>query len=155
MGEVHTLEHVAVIVTDLERSKHFYHDLLGLDVIQYVFHDGGPVGDLFATGPTHLKEYRLRPPKGPGPATGPGFTIDLIQFATPKGEIRAPAINEVPTAHFAFGVPDIAAAYERLKAAGVAFVSPPVVFPEEEGGWRVVFARDPDGFLVELTEMRQ
>ena len=57
-------------------------------------------------------------------------------------------------AHFAFGVTDLQATYERLVAAGVEFaVSPPVTFPEAEGGWRVVFFRDPDGHLLELTQV--
>ena len=84
---------------------------------------------------------------------GPGFTIDLIQWVRPKGEVKRPLINDIPSAHYAFGVRDLQATHDRLKAAGAEFVSPPVVFPEEEGGWRVLFFRDPDGFLLELIQI--
>ena len=155
MGGVLALEHIAILVSDLERSKHFYVDLLGLEVIGYVEHAGGAIDEMAATEGVDMIEYRLRAPKGPGPAGGgPGFTIDIVQWVRPEGEARSPLINDVPTAHCAFGVKDLQATYDRLKAAGVEFVSPPVTFPEEEGGWRVLFFRDPDGFVLELIEVQ-
>jgi len=154
MSEVLNLEHIAVIVSDLERSRHFYQDLLGLNVIEYVEHGGQALSDMFGLDDVHEIEYRMRAPKGPGPeGKAPGFTIDLIRHTKPKGAIRWPAVNDIPTGHFAFGVKDLRATYERLKAAGVEFVSPPVTFPEEEGGWKVLFFRDPDGFLLELVQV--
>jgi extradiol dioxygenase family protein len=42
--------------------------------------------------------------------------------------------------------------YDRLVKEGVEFVTPPVQWPAEEGGWRVLFLYDPDGNLLELTE---
>jgi len=156
MGGVLALEHIAIMVSDLERSKHFYADLLGMDVIEHVEHDGGAIDEMTATEGVYMIEYRLRAPKGPGPAGGgPGFTIDLIQWVRPKGEVKPALINDIPGAHFAFGVKDLQGTYERLKAAGVEFVSPPVTFPEEEGSWRVLFFRDPDGFLLELIEVQE
>jgi catechol 2,3-dioxygenase-like lactoylglutathione lyase family enzyme len=154
MTEVQALEHIALIVSDLERSRHFYADLLGLHVLEHVAHDGGAIDEMSATEGVYMTEYRMRPPKGPGPADGgPGFTIDLIQWVRPEGEMKPPAINDIPSAHFAFGVKDLQATYERLMAESVEFVSPPVTFPEEEGGWRVLFLRDPDGFLLELIQI--
>jgi catechol 2,3-dioxygenase-like lactoylglutathione lyase family enzyme len=154
MSEVMALEHIAIMVSDLERSKHFYADLLGLEVLEYVEHDGGAIDEMTATEGVFMIEYRLRPPQGPGPAGGgPGFTIDLIQWVRPRGDVKRPLINDIPGAHYAFGVRNLQATYDRLKAAGVEFVSPPVIFPEEEGGWRVLFLRDPDGFLLELIQI--
>lgn len=153
MGEVLALEHIAVMCSDLERSKHFYADLLGLNVVGYVYHDGGAIDKMTATKGVYMTEYRLRAPGGPGTAEGPGFTIDLIQWVRPAGEVKRPLINDIPGAHFAFGVKDLVATYERLHAAGVEFVSDPVIFPDEEGGWRVIFLRDPDGFLLELVQV--
>ena len=44
------------------------------------------------------------------------------------------------------------ATYERLKAEGVEFVSPPVRFAGE-GEWHVLFFYDPAGNLLELNEI--
>jgi catechol 2,3-dioxygenase-like lactoylglutathione lyase family enzyme len=156
MGEVLALEHIAIQVSDLEKSRHFYGDILGLNVLEHVQHDGGAIDQMTATKGVKMIEYRCRAPKGPGPAKGPGFTIDLIQWATPKSKVKKPKINDVPSAHFAFGVKDLTATVKRLRAAGVEIVSerPPVVFPPEEGSWKVIFFRDPDGFLLELIEVQ-
>jgi catechol 2,3-dioxygenase-like lactoylglutathione lyase family enzyme len=154
MGEVLALEHVALIVSDLESSRHFYQDVLGLDNIERVEHAGPALEKMFGLKGVDEIEYRMRAPRGPGPGgRAPGFTIDLIQHRAPKGAQRRPSVNEIPTAHFAFGVKDLQATYERLKAQGVDFVSPPVTFPEEEGGWKVLFFRDPDGYLLELVQV--
>ena len=154
MGEVKALEHIAIMVSDLERSKEFYSDLLGLEVIGDPEHDGGAIDEMCATEGVYMKEYRLRAPEGPGPAGGgPGFTIDLIKWVRPEGAVTRPLINDIPTAHYAFGVADLQATYDRLKAKGVEFVSPPVTFPPEEGSWKVLFFKDPDGFLLELIEV--
>ena len=58
----------------------------------------------------------------------------------------------MPSVHICFGVEDVPATYERLKAAGVEFVSPPVRFTGE-GEWHVFFFYDPDGNLLELNEI--
>lgn len=155
-GEVLTCEHVGHYVSDLERSKDFYIGLLGLKEVSYVEHDGGSVEIMCATKDMFIGEYRARPPKGPGPAGEVfGFTLDLIEWVTPRGAVKRPIVNEIPAGHFCFGVKDVWASYERLKAAGVEFISPPVTFPEEEGGWKVVSFYDPDGLLLELTEIQE
>ena len=91
MTEVLALEHAAIHVSDIEKSRHFYQDLLGLDVVTYVEHEGGAIAELCAIEGTYLKEYRMRPPKGPGPAgKAPGFTLDLLQIARPAGQFGGP-----------------------------------------------------------------
>ena len=52
--------------------------------------------------------------------------------------------------HIAFDVTDIDAEYERLKAAGVEFISPP---QKLGAGCASCYLYDPDGNLVELQEI--
>lgn len=51
------------------------------------------------------------------------------------------------------------AAYENLRAQGVEFLSAPVTFDLgadwDYGPLKVVFFKDPDGFILELMEMPQ
>ena len=58
---------------------------------------------------------------------------------------------------FATGVNDLEAAHKELTEKGVEFVSEPVVFDLGEewdyGALKVVFLKDPDGFIIELMEM--
>jgi catechol 2,3-dioxygenase-like lactoylglutathione lyase family enzyme len=153
-GEVLTCEHVATTVGDLDRSRHFYIDLLGLEEVSYVEHHGGQVEVMCQTPGMIIREYRTRPRGGPGPAGKEhGFTLDLIEWVTPRGKHLPPPMNQIPVGHFCFGVEDIYASYEQMKEAGVEFISPPVTWPKDEGGWTAVSFHDPDGLLLELVQL--
>ena len=154
MGSI-TIDHVAVMVSDLERSLRFYRDILGLEVVTPEEHGGGPVDEMTAMKDTHVREYRMRPPggvNGHSRSADFGFTFDLIEWTSPKSPTGRQPIHHVPSAHFCFGVEDVPAIYERLKAAAVEIVSPPVRF-SGEGEWHVLFFYDPDGNLLELNEV--
>ena len=153
MGRI-TMDHVAVMVSDLDRSLKFYRDILGLEVVTPEEHGGGPVDEMTAMKDTHVREYRMRTPGGVNGHTanpGFGFTFDLIEWVSPKSPTGRQPIHHVPSAHFCFGVEDVPATYERLKAAGVEIVSPPVRF-SGEGEWHVLFFYDPDGNTYMLAE---
>ena len=147
MSKVLVLDHVAVMVTDVEASCRFYRDLLGLDVEIKVSHGGWPVETMAQLPGGAIVEYRMRAPQTPG------ITIDLIEWVTPKSPVGRHAIHHVPSAHIAFGVDDLQAIYDHLVTQGVEFVTPPVVWPPDEGGWRVLFLYDPDGNLLEFIEV--
>lgn len=149
------IDHVAVMVSDLEKSLHFYRDLLGLEVVSPEEHIDGPISEMTAMSKVHMREYRLRAPggiHGHSRNDGAGFTFDLIQWLNPPSPVERYPLNHVPSAHICFGVEDVQATYERLNAAGVEFVSPPVHF-SGEGEWCVLFFYDPDGNLLELNQI--
>ena len=52
--------------------------------------------------------------------------------------------------HIAITVPDIDAALEELAAQGIEPEKPP--YTVREGGARLCFVRDPDGYRIELLE---
>jgi lactoylglutathione lyase len=52
--------------------------------------------------------------------------------------------------HIAIGVPDVAAACDRLRAAGVKIVREPG--PVKFGTTVIAFIEDPDGYRIELIE---
>jgi len=58
---------------------------------------------------------------------------------------------DVGLRHIAFDVTDIDSEYERLKAAGVEFLSEPQSL--DGVGLRSVYMRDPDGNIVEMQEV--
>jgi len=147
MGKLRVLDHIAVMVSDLEKSYHFYHDLLELDVEAKVAHGGWAVETMAQLPGGDIVEYRMKAPETPG------VTIDLIEWVTPKSPVGRHAIHHVPSAHICFGVDNLQEVYDRLVKEGVEFVTPPVIWPPEQGGWKVLFFYDPDGNLLELTEV--
>jgi lactoylglutathione lyase len=52
--------------------------------------------------------------------------------------------------HFAIGVPDMAAALQRLEAVGASLEMPAKILVP--GGPQVVFIKDPNGYSVELIQ---
>ncbi|MCE2395480.1 VOC family protein, partial [Candidatus Poribacteria bacterium] len=85
------IDHVAVMVSDLEKSLHFYRDLLGLEVVSPEEHSDGPISEMVAIPKVHMREYRLRAPGGIHGHTrndGPGFTLDLIQWLNPTSPVE-------------------------------------------------------------------
>ena len=98
-----TLDHLAVMVSDLEKSLHFYRDLLGFEVLSPEEHNGGPLDEMVDIQGVHMREYRLVPPGGVNGyqrnhSTGQ-ITLDLIQWLTPKSLPQRYPINHVPSAH--------------------------------------------------------
>lgn len=124
---VKSLDHVTLVVTDLERSAAFYVDLLGMRRVERpVF---GFPGLWFQAGTTqihlilkHEKSSYAGLPDAP-PEAGAGRVF-----------------------HFAFEVADCHAAVERLKSAGVR-VRGTGLRPD---GCHQVWCYDPDGHVVEL-----
>ena len=147
MGRLRTLDHIAVMVSDLERSRHFYADLLGLDVKVKVAHGGWAVETMADLPGAAIVEYRTYAPETPG------ITIDLIEYVSPKSPVGRHAVHHVPSSHICFGVDDLQGLYDRLVTEGVEFVSPPVHWPPDQGSWVVLFLRDPDGNLLELVDL--
>lgn len=125
--QVQSLDHVTLVVKDLEQSRQFYVDGLGMrEVPRPAFSFPGA---WFQAGATLIHLIGEHP--GGSPAGNP-----LAE------EFRTTRSN-----HFAFLVDDVEAAYIRAKELGLQIVSPPKSRPD---GFVQVFLNDPDGFVVEL-----
>jgi len=125
--QVKCLDHVTIVVKDLERSRQFYVDVLGMDEVKrpgFSFK-----GSWFQAGTTQIHLILEHADSGPA-----GIFV-------PKH------LASSRTHHFAFEVEDSEAAHERLIELGVPIVSPPKKRPD---GAVQVFVTDPDGHVVEL-----
>lgn len=120
--------HVAVICSDYARSKRFYTQVLGLEVLAEAYR---------AERDSYKLDLRLPD----------GTQIELFSFPNP------PARPSYPEAcglrHLAFEVADVSAAITHLEAHGVN-VEPLRV--DEFTGKRFTFFADPDGLPLELYE---
>jgi len=116
-----------LVVSDLERSKAWYLDVLGAEL--YGEYGGTSVVLSF------LGAWLLL-------VTGGGPTEDkpTVSFAAPVDPDRVDHA-------FTIRVADCHAAYEDLRARGAEFLTPPV----EHGRETRAFFRDPDGHLFEIS----
>lgn len=122
------LAHIGIRVHDLERSVQFY-ALLGFTKTI------GPVGPEPVAILDHPSGVEINLILNAPSGTAPNILMDVPE--------KHPGIT-----HIALLCPDIAAAKERLVAAGVT-VSGPVQFMP---GHRGIFARDPDRNVIELHQ---
>ena len=119
--------HVAVICADYERSKRFYTEILGFQVIAETYR-------------VARQSYKLDLRSG-------DCQIELFSFPDPPPRPSTPEAQGLR--HLAFEVEDVAAAARELQAKGVA-VEP--VRVDELTGKHFTFFQDPDGLPLELYQ---
>ena len=140
-------DHVAVTVSDLDRSLAFYCDLLGLQRAGNHDLEGETISRMTGKERVHMRVVRLLCPQTPG------IHIDLQQYLDPPGKQSDSKLGDVANGHFCVEVDDIEKASEQLKAKGVEFFSDPVDFDLEDAGKiSCVFFLDPDGYVLELVD---
>lgn len=138
------IHHVGISVTKLERSIEFYTELLDMEVAAPPFPLSGALLEQVTALP-HLQGRMAVVRKG-------SLLIELFEFTRPTPAIKDPnyPLSNHGISHFGIEVDNVAAAYERLSAAGVLFHSPVMRF---ERGVQATYGRDPDGNVFELLEM--
>jgi len=148
------VSHVAIGVSDMDRSLRFYRDLLGLrltlDTMERI---GGAMGPLFARSQKgERRAAYLRFDEGP-------HASFLVLSQNPGGPSGEPLkIDQVGVHHFSFWVDDLRERIEKLKAAGVKILLPPTesdtaAYGEPPGGKVLTtLFQDPDGTIVQFDQ---
>lgn len=147
------VSHIAIGVSDMEKALHFYRDLLGLRVTLDTMEDVGGLPALFRD--PHKGKRRavyLRWEDGPEAS----FIVLSAPVGPPSG---APIkLDQVGIHHFSFWVKDLRAKVEKLQAAGVPILLPPLEADTaaygEAPGRKVLTClfQDPDGIIVQFDE---
>jgi catechol 2,3-dioxygenase-like lactoylglutathione lyase family enzyme len=148
------IDHINMVVSDLERSVRFYTGLLGFNESKRAHLEGEWIESIVG-----LKGVVADVAFIVAPAGEP--RIELLCYKTPKGE-AVPAnslANTIGIRHIAFRVDDIYAIVGKLQNAGVELLGEPVVVPEtvvthDAGHKTLCYFHDPDGVLLEITEYK-
>jgi glyoxylase I family protein len=123
------VHHIAIICADYTRSKVFYTEALGLEIIREVHR-------------AERDSYKL------DLALNGQYIIELFSFPNPPPRASRPEAQGLR--HLAFAVADVEAAIAHLGAHGVACEP---VRVDEFTGRRFTFFSDPDGLPLELYEV--
>lgn len=123
-----SIHHIAVICSDYERSKQFYTEILGLEIIREVYRE-------------ERTSYKL------DLALNGLYVIELFSFPDPPPRPSRPEASGLR--HLAFAVSDLDQAVTHLETHDV--VTEPVRI-DPYTGKRFTFFTDPDGLPLELYE---
>lgn len=140
------LHHVSRTVADMDKSIHFYRDLLGLPILLDEELAGKELERVVGLENVRLRIVEL--------GLAGGHLLELIQYHSPRGRTVAGGIPaDVGAHHVAFAVPDVHSVYAQLSGAGVRFTCAPVQVSAGffKGVW-TTYCFDPDGLVVELWQ---
>ena len=131
--------HVGQCVTDLERSKRFYCELLGFTLEREI----NPPDEMSS------KLLSLAPPLGMTASylVRDGLVLELLHFSAAKMEAQADrTMNEPGLTHVSLSVEDLDGVLAKIPDYGGEVI-------ESSKIGAGVFVRDPDGQLLELLPM--
>jgi glyoxylase I family protein len=146
---IKSLFHVNVNVTDFDRSLAFY-KMLGFKVVLDIGEGPNPGNDVGLNIPNSVARAALLSLSDDPRAT----RLDLIEWKKPRTEGDAYShLYHTGINRLALFTKNLEEEYERLKAAGVAMVSEPVVIRfGNKAGAKFFCFKDPDGTFLELIE---
>jgi glyoxylase I family protein len=129
MLKLHSLHHIAIICSDYERSKKFYTEVLGLNVIREVYR-------------AERQSFKL------DLELNGTYLIELFSFPNPPLRVSRPEATGLR--HLAFAVENIEESAAELAKLGV--ISEPIRV-DEHTGRRFTFFTDPDNLPLELYQL--
>jgi len=149
---VRAIDHVTIVVSDLDRSVDFYTRVLGLKKSGSARLEGKWIESVVGLKGVRAEVAYLEVNKN-------NPRLELLCFQSPKS--KAVAANSIASTigmrHLAFRVNDIVEMKKRLEEAGAKVVHDPVVVPPDvdsgDSGRKVLFYfLDPDRVLLELAQ---
>ena len=140
---IQAVSHIALRVTDLERSLRFYRDGLGFREVSRVEVEGGPTALMMEAPRAVLHAIFLE---------RDGTTLELQTLDLPDGPELTMAGVGLGWSHVGFRVDDAERVAAALCALGGSVVESSR-YRDAELGSHVLFVCDPDGARVELIEL--
>ena len=137
------LLHYSHCVADLDRSRRFYTDVLGFEVVaEFDFDDAATAQVMDLPGCRFKGVFMKRD----------GMRIELIGFTDPPPDttVRKRKSNDIGHSHLSFYVTSLDEALAELRAKGVPIDDETrQVLPS---GIECCVVRDPDGFPIEIVQ---
>jgi catechol 2,3-dioxygenase-like lactoylglutathione lyase family enzyme len=149
--KVKGVAHIAICVRDLEKSLHFYRDILGMQVHLHTTQAmGGRPG---ASSPAmydapHASRTVANVWFDDPTITGPF----LVLTSHPGDQVSGQPIklDQIGISHLSFIVDDLAPVVDELLARGVQIAGDRKDFYDAQGNMRTFFVYDPDHILVQF-----
>jgi catechol 2,3-dioxygenase-like lactoylglutathione lyase family enzyme len=142
------IDHLGLVVADLDRAVEFWCGRLGLRQVSRVTETGPDIASLIGEDSVEIEIADLD--------AGDGRIIELIRYIRPPGRRVRARGTDPRSSHIALRVDDLDAALERIQGSQARQISRhPVVLHDPGGAWDGVaccYIADPDGNIVELVQ---
>jgi glyoxylase I family protein len=135
--------HVAITVSDLEKSLDFYTGLPGLEHLGTVWVSDEVAYKIFGLSGMKVRCAHLY--------AGRRDRIELYHFGGAARSASLPDFESIGLQHISLKVQDLEAIGKKLAMGGVEFIREPSRLPTGE---RVAFIRDPDNVILQLIEVK-
>ena len=129
MLNIEKIHHVAIIVSDYEKSKKFYTEILGFKILKETFRK-------------ERNSYKL------DLEINGNYQIELFSFPNPPKRVNNPEATGLR--HLAFAVKNIE---EEVKKLLVSNIECETIRIDEITGKKFTFFKDPDNLPLELYEI--
>jgi len=129
MLKLNRVHHIAIICSDYQKSKHFYTDILGLNIVREVYRE-------------QRQSYKL------DLEVAGQYQVELFSFPNPPARPSRP--ESAGMRHLAFEVDDIDEAVAHIEKYGIVVE---LIRIDEFTGKRYTFFADPDGLPIEFVEV--
>jgi len=137
------IRHIGIVVTDLETSLYFYHNLMGFQITKQMEETGEYIDNVLSLQNVKVTTVKMNSPTGQ--------MIELLKYHSHPVEQKIQEIFGIGISHVAFTVDNLDMEYERFVNNGIQFNSVPQLSPD--GYAKVVFCKAPEGTLIELVEV--
>jgi len=149
---IKAIDHINIVVSDLERSVRFYTELLGFKEIRRAYLEGEWIESVVGLKGVNADVVYIIAPGGES-------RIELLCYRSPAGTTipENSVANTTGLRHIALRVENLVELADKLKRAGVKMVGTPVTVPQtvvqhEAGDKTLLYFYDPDGVILELAE---
>ena len=128
MLKLNKIHHIAIICSDYEKSKHFYTQILSLEVVQEIYR-------------TERQSYKL------DLAVNGQYAVELFSFPNPPKRVSRPEASGLR--HLAFEVDDIEATRNFLISQNITSEA---IRIDEYTDKQFFFISDPDDLPIEFYQ---
>ena len=140
------MNHVGIVVADLDKAVTFYEALTGQKISNRDEIGGDRMAQVLGLDKTLIRYANLHLDN---------INIDLLEYKQPEPSRAQYENNQISAMHLCFEVDDIQEAVQRLKDAGIKLSGEPILFEEADGlqsgiGTAVAYFDDPDGTHLEI-----
>lgn len=142
------VNHVGIVVKDLDKSIAFYEALTGIKVSNVDKIGGDRMAKVQGLDKTLISYANLHLDN---------INMDILQYIQPEPTMAIYKNNQISAMHLCFEVDGIDKAVERLKKVGVDLSGETMIFEAADGlssGWgtKVAYFDDLDGVHLEIIE---